>query len=66
MKIWENCIPEVYSKTNGPENLKVETELKVDEDNKGPIFCTVKWKKPSRRRGRRQSQNNEKTEHQHV
>jgi hypothetical protein len=36
LKIWENCITELYDRPNRPETLEVETEEEVDTDEKGP------------------------------
>ena len=49
LKIWENYITELYDQPNRPETLEVEPEEEGDIDKKGPIFCKVKWKKPSRK-----------------
>ena len=38
LKIWENYITELYDRPNRPENLEVETEEKVDTDEKGPYI----------------------------
>jgi hypothetical protein len=35
LNIWENYITELYDRANRPEDLQVETEEKVDEDEKG-------------------------------
>jgi hypothetical protein len=40
---------ELYDRANRPEHLEVEPEAEVDEDEKGPYICKVKWKKLSRR-----------------
>jgi hypothetical protein len=42
LKVWENYVTEFYDRANRQENLEVETEGEVDEDQKGPMFCTVK------------------------
>jgi len=49
LNIWENHIVESYDRPNRPENLVVEPEEEVDAEEKGRIFCEVKWKKPSRK-----------------
>jgi hypothetical protein len=38
LKIWENCITELYDRANRPENLEIEPEEAVDEDEKGPYM----------------------------
>ena len=47
LKIWENYIKELYDRRNRPETLDIEPEEEVDTNEKGPIFCKVKWKMPS-------------------
>jgi hypothetical protein len=37
LSVWDDYITVLYDRTNGPGNLKVETE-KVDEDEKGPYI----------------------------
>ena len=38
LKIWENCITELYDRPNRPETLDVEPEEEVDTDEKGPYI----------------------------
>ena len=38
LKIWENCITELYDWPNRPENLDVKPEKEVDTDEKGPYI----------------------------
>ena len=49
LKIWENYITELHDRPNRTVTLEVEPEEEVDADEKGHIFCEVKWKKPSRK-----------------
>jgi hypothetical protein len=43
LKIWENWVTELYDRTNRSRNLQIETEGKVDEDEKRPyiLLCEV-------------------------
>ena len=34
LKIWENCVAELYDRAKRPENLEIETEEAVDTDQK--------------------------------
>jgi hypothetical protein len=43
LQIWENYITELYDRANRPEHLEVETEDKVDEDEKGP-YILQNWR----------------------
>ena len=38
LKIWENCITELYDRPKRPETLEVEHEEQVDTDEKGPYI----------------------------
>jgi len=38
LKIWENCVTDLYDRTNRLETLEVEPEEKVDTDEKGPYI----------------------------
>jgi hypothetical protein len=56
LKIWENYITELYDRPNQPETLEVKPEEEGDIEDKGPIFCKVKWQKPSMKCGIRRLQ----------
>ena len=38
LKIWENCITNIYDRAKRPENLEIETEEKENADNKNPYI----------------------------
>jgi len=38
LKIWDDCIAELYDLPNRPETLEVEPEEEVDTDEKGPYI----------------------------
>ena len=38
LKIWENCVTELYDRPNRLETLEVEPEEEVDTDEKGPCI----------------------------
>jgi phage terminase large subunit-like protein len=43
LKIWQNCVAELYDRAKRPENLEIETEEAVDTDQKTLASCTVQW-----------------------
>jgi hypothetical protein len=49
LKIWENCIRELYDRPNPPETLEVKPEEEVDTDEKGPYILKSEVEKSSRK-----------------
>ena len=45
LKIWENCVTELYDRPNRPETLEVQPEEEVDTDEKGPYILQSKVEK---------------------
>jgi hypothetical protein len=55
LKIWENCISELYERPNRSETLEVEPDEEVGADEKGPYILQSEVEKAIKKMGNKKA-----------